>query len=344
MCRRTGRWDPFSSDFVEKCIPYLRPKSLSRMSSRSPEDEVNIEIDEILFDQKGFPFTRSALLRWLQEIHSDENLEFWMEAQKFREHALGQRDTITVGGVKREVEAFPVGLVSTASQEKIVTLSNDQDFQPLISSKGEWAKQIIRDYIGPDAAKVQVNLSDIMAREYLLHLNSEEIPDFEPAQTEARNMIRNGDGYLKFVKIQHTVNIDEYEANSRVFIGTLWFLFAWLVGLVLRYAVPSIPSWGVGLIVFPEFIMAFTYLLSGAAKTCPERAVKGTMMMHGYAHEESRRRSKGEAFLRTKVCSLPVKDPVAKAKLRNRGIMIIMYLVALAFLFSVVIAVLPSLP
>lgn len=257
---------------------------------------VEISVDEVLFDVREFPLTRAEFKKYLEEVHAEENLDFWVEIQKYKEGRL--KETSKLNGKEVRVIKDPEAVEDVPD-----------------------AKTIVENFVGEKAKVVYVNLSSSLT-DQLLGASEAELPSkFNEAQREVRGMM-TGDMFYRFVREKLSTNISTSEANFRTRIGVVTSLLAVLLAVLLRLFAP-IPSYAVFLISLPGTWMGVYFIASGQMKTCAGKGLTGKVMPGEVTWWQERglstfspREFCKQDFASGTVCDLTMRDPVARRKLR----------------------------
>ena len=53
-------------------------------------DAFGIRLEEVLYDTREAPLSRESLRQFLEKEQAQENLDFWLEVETFKQDALGE--------------------------------------------------------------------------------------------------------------------------------------------------------------------------------------------------------------------------------------------------------------
>jgi len=208
-----------------------------------------IDLDELLFDTRPTPLSQNDWGEFLKEEKADENLGFWVDAQKYRQ--VVKKETGEIKGQRVELQF----------------LKNE----PIYSKPVEYAKAIVDKWIGPRATVSEVNISEEMRKALVEQVESggETPVDFVPYQNEVRSMMLSGERFARFVRRQFTQNISDSEASARFKFGLVTSTIFTTFGVLLRVFIGSnaLPRYALAVVLFGLYSLSLYFLLSGYTKT-----------------------------------------------------------------------------
>jgi hypothetical protein len=215
-------------------IIIINPNNMSNLSFEA----FGITLEDVLFGVRQAPLDRDGLRNYLVKEQAEENLDFWLTAESFKEQTTGEKYVI-----KGKPYSVPVPA------------------DAIVEDPTKWSQKIVQDFVGDHATKAQINISGAMAKSLIDDAQHGKIPNFAPPQKETVNMMTVP--FQRFVVRVFEQNIDDDEIDVRRKNGIISLLFCLLLGLLLQYLTVQqslLPRYGLFIVLVPVSGL-YSYLL-----------------------------------------------------------------------------------
>lgn len=263
-------------------------------------------VDEVLYSLRGVPFRREDLRDFMQGEYNTENVDFWAQAEEYRQ-LFGS-----------ESQAPGVVRVSPAQPKSHQSLS----------------KEIASRFIVAGSPQ-EINLSSSMREATLRKASEGDLNAFLESQQEVRKLISE-DSLPRFLRRAANQNLTKSHARWRSRLGVKLLI----LGAIITGAIFALECTGilhtpyVRLCTWIIFVAGFAYMISGYQKVCSGLGMKGVRM------RENQKYTWFDVFLRTSKEDR-LQDPVALRRLRNRSRLQNFLALTFATILSVVILIIP---
>jgi len=212
--------------------PGLKTGTNTKSSKQKPE------IEEILFNKRLAPLGRSDFEQFLKNEFSEENLEFWLEAQQFKEEVEGKQTGESPVVVRDAMSKNP-SKIQLEIVDKYVVIGSEKE----INIEGNERKKIIKNKPESEVLQYTPNL-------------------FDKAQDEIKLLMAR-DSFVRYLEKFAKTNISKEEVDSRFRVGFSWLLFG-VILFVLLFTLTEEKHWRLFCVL--PFWISFAFLSSASRK------------------------------------------------------------------------------